>query len=125
MALSRLKSRREFLRVAGRGRKVAMPGLVLQAMARDCRGAPEGEALRVGFTASKKVGNAVHRNRAKRRLRALAEEMLPLYGRPGHDYVLICRGATIERDFGALGRDLRQALERIGGAEIAGGDTSR
>ncbi len=92
-----------------------MPGLVLQALARDSKTAPGAEVLRVGFTASKKVGNAVRRNRAKRRLRALAEEMLPLYGRGGHDYVLICRGATVERDFDALGRDLRRALRRVDG----------
>ncbi len=106
-----------------------MPGLVLQAMARDGAGAIDPEIVRVGFTASKKVGNAVRRNRAKRRLKALAEAMLPLYGAPGHDYVLICRGGTAARDFVALGGDLRRALERVqragaGGAR-RGGETSR
>jgi ribonuclease P protein component len=66
----------------------------------------------VGFTASKKVGGAVARNRAKRRLRALAAEILPVEGRPGRDYVLIARPATVTRAFDDLRADLREALAR-------------
>ncbi len=72
-------------------------------------------APRVGFTASKRVGNAVARNRVKRRLRAVVDEVLPLYAAPGHDYVVIGRRATLERDYEDLKGDLRQALERLGG----------
>lgn len=68
--------------------------------------------MRVGFTASRKVGNAVVRNRAKRRLRAAAR-ILAVEGRPGTDYVLIARGATAERPFSALLEDLEAALVRI------------
>jgi len=67
----------------------------------------------MGFTASRKVGGAVERNRAKRRLRAAAAAILPLSAREGHDYVLIARAATISRPFAELGRDLTTALAAI------------
>jgi ribonuclease P protein component len=67
--------------------------------------------LRVGFTASKKIGNAVTRNRAKRRLRAAASQLLPLLGRGGHDYVLVARGTTVARPFPALLSDITTALK--------------
>ena len=83
-----------------------MPGFVVQARKRG-----EAGAVRVGFTCSKKVGNAVARNRAKRRLREIARLTLPDQGRPGWDYVLIGRrDMTAERDFRALLADLREAL---------------
>lgn len=114
--VERLKRRREFLEVAGRGRKWAAPGLVLQALPR--QGAepaetPAGAGLRYGLTASRKVGGAVARNRARRRLRALAERLLPQVGRGDTDYVLIARAATVERPFAALEQDLKVALERV------------
>ena len=72
--------------------------------------------VRVGFTCSKKLGNAVVRNRAKRRLRAVARELLPAHGRPGWDYALIGRpGATAERPFDALRRDFLFALRKLHG----------
>jgi ribonuclease P protein component len=88
------------------------PGLVLQAA-----GIPPGSsglaAVRVGFTASRKVGNAVRRNRAKRRLRAAAAEVLARDGRPGTDYVLIARAETGERAYAALVGDLEAALHQV------------
>ena len=70
--------------------------------------------MRVGFTCSKKVGNAVARNRAKRRLRAVARAVLPTLGRPGHDYVLIGRReVTGTCPYEALLRDLNYALTRL------------
>ena len=77
--------------------------------------APGVEALRVGYTCSKKLGNAVARNRAKRRLRAAARAVLATAGRPGWDYVLVGRpGATAERNFADLTEDLAaRALERV------------
>lgn len=105
----RLKRRREFLRVAGKGSRGARPGLVLQAL--PATGAP----LRVGFTATKKLGNAVVRNRAKRRLREAARIMLGQQEAPeGWDLVLIGREATGSRKFTQLMGDLRGLLKQLG-----------
>jgi ribonuclease P protein component len=107
-ALSRIKARRDFLRAA-RGKTVAMPGLVLQARARL---SPEGPP-RSGFTVTKKIGNAVARNRARRRLRAAAAAVLPGRAKPGWDYVLIGRAETLTRTFALLISDLEGALKRL------------
>ena len=85
-----------------------MPGFVL--LVRD-RGDGD-EALRVGFTVTKKIGGAVVRNRMKRRLRALARELVPTGGKPGADHVLIGRTGGIERDFGLLREELAKALDK-------------
>lgn len=105
----RLKRRAEFLRVAGAGRKSAQPGLVLQVRPRD-----DAEAARVGFTVTRKVGNAVARNRARRRLREAARLVLHAHPVVGADLVLIGRDATAARPFAALQEDLRRALVRTG-----------
>ena len=67
----------------------------------------------MGFTASRKVGKAVERNRARRRLRAAAAEVLPEKGQPGYDYVVIARQACLRRSYGALLADLSTAVERV------------
>ncbi len=103
-----LKRRAEFLRVAAKGRKAAMPGLVLQALERG-----DGEAVRLGFTVTRKVGNAVIRNRTRRRLREAARLVLRERSIDGVDLVLIGRGATAARDFQALQDDMRRALARL------------
>ncbi len=69
--------------------------------------------MRVGFTVSRKVGNAVVRNRAKRRLRAIVREGLARHGRPGYDYVLIGRRNTASLSYGDLVADLESALSRL------------
>ena len=112
-----LKHRRDFLACA-RARRWAAPGLVLQARRRaDELGADRGDeagGIRVGYTCSKKLGGAVTRNRAKRRLRAAAAEVLSREGVPGWDYVVIGRPeATVERPFAQLVGDLRTALGRV------------
>ena len=112
--LGRLTKRPEYLRVAGGGRKWATPGLVLQMRPRAAaEGDGDAEAVRLGITVSRKVGGAVQRNRARRRLRAVAREALPEVGRPGHDYVLIGRAGTLTRSYAELCADLRTAVERL------------
>ncbi len=117
-ALGRLKTRPEFLHVAAARRKWATPGLVLQVAGRKpiarARGGPvPAEAVRVGYTASRKVGGSVVRNRALRRLRAAAATVLPLHAAAGADYVVIARAGTVRRPFPALLADLEEALRRL------------
>lgn len=113
-AIARLKRRAEFLRVAGKGRKSVTPGLILQAARRSEASLPNMDAARVGFTASRKVGIAVERNRARRRLKAAVERLMPLHAAPGHDYVVVARSGTVRRPFAALLGDLEAALRHLG-----------
>jgi ribonuclease P protein component len=108
-ALLRLKRRSDFLRVAEARRKYAAPGLVLQARRREEADVPAA-AIRVGFTVTRKLGGAVERNRARRRLKSAAEAVMPEAAAPGHDYVVIGRAATRGRPYAALLDDLRAAL---------------
>lgn len=109
--LLRLKTRPEYLRVA-RGRRYAAPGLVLQAK-EQTPGTHHGSQVGVGFTATKKTGNAVARNRIKRRLRAAADQVLPGTAKPGFDYVLVGRAATFDRPWQSLLDDLGLALQMV------------
>ena len=112
-APARLKRRPDFLR-AGRGPRAATPGFVLQGADRD-DGDPR---IRVGVTASRKVGNAVARNRAKRRLREIARLDLGRLGRAGWDYVLVARRETTAAlPFARLRADLARALGALHGNE--------
>jgi ribonuclease P protein component len=108
-APGRLKRRAEFLRAAARGRKAAMPGVVLQAVQREDQG-----PARIGFTVTKKIGNAVIRNRTRRRLKEAARLVLAASAVSGVDLVLIGREATRTRDFAELQADMRRALAKAG-----------
>lgn len=108
--LARLRARRDFL-AAAQGHKYVRHGLVLQAVRRP--DSDQNPQMRYGLTASKKVGHAVARNRARRRLRALAKTHIPTYGQAGFDYVLIARGATLDRPAEALAKDLETALKGV------------
>jgi ribonuclease P protein component len=111
-AVARLKRRPEFLAVAASRRRWVAPGFILQA-ARRPEDSPLPPAPRIGFTASRKVGIAVKRNRARRRLREAAGMVLPKRGFAGFDYVLVARGGTLTRGFAELVADLELALERL------------
>ncbi len=105
----RLTRRAEFLRAAAKGRKAAATGVVVQALPRE-----DGGPARLGFTVTKKVGNAVIRNRTRRRLKEAARFVLAEHPVSGVDLVLIGREATRGRGFAALQDDLRRALARAG-----------
>ncbi len=109
VAMGRLTKRAEFLKVAAARRRWAAPGLVLEALRTDM----DEAGLRVGLTVSRKVGGAVERNRARRRLRALARGVLPYDAKPGFDYVLIGRRATLTRPYDGLVADLKESLRRV------------
>ena len=106
MTISVLTRRADFL-AANRGLRVARPGFVLLARPNG------GEGKRYGITVTKKIGNAVVRNRMKRRFRELLRAALPEHGLADHDHVLIGRDGGVERDFARLGEELKQALARV------------
>ncbi|WP_221792811.1 ribonuclease P protein component [Aquisediminimonas sediminicola] len=103
-----MPKRADFLR-ANSGLRAPMPGFVLLARDRN----DQDQSIRLGLTVTKKIGNAVVRNRMRRRFRALAQSLMPELGRPGHDYVLIGRAGGIERDFDNLEQELRKALRKL------------
>ncbi len=122
--IARLKRRTEFLRVARTRRKWVTPGLILQAAESPAASAAQG-GYRVGYTASRKVGAAVARNRARRRLRAVVDRVLPARARPGTDYVVIARQATVARPFDALVGDMEEALDGLAGKDRGANDRGR
>lgn len=104
MTMSVLTRRADFL-AANRGLRNARPGFVLLTRPND------GQGVRFGITVTKKIGNAVVRNRMKRRFRELLRAALPYHGLPDHDHVLIGREGGVERDFAQMGKELDFALE--------------
>jgi ribonuclease P protein component len=107
VGLTTLTRRADFVAANG-GRRVPTPGFVLLVRNRD-----DGDAaMRFGVTVTRKIGNAIVRNRMKRRLRALGHALLPSHGLAGSDHVLIGRAAGVERDYAALGSELGAALAR-------------
>jgi ribonuclease P protein component len=106
--IRRLTRRPQFL-AAAKGRSEARGAVVVQRLERD----DADPAVGVGFTATRKVGGSVVRNRAKRRLREAARRLLPLLASPGSDYVLIARMGTADRDWTRLLDDVTSALTRL------------
>jgi ribonuclease P protein component len=103
-----LKKRPDFL-AAAKGKSCAVGGVSAQARHR----ADEAPLIRVGFTATRRIGGAVVRNRAKRRLREAARLLAPLHARPGCDYVFIARQGTVARPWARLLDDMKSALIRL------------
>jgi ribonuclease P protein component len=110
LTVERLKRRADFLLVAGSRRKYVTPAFVLQARMRDD---VPGLEVRIGFTATRKIGSAVQRNRARRRLREAARATLPLAATPGSDYVLVARAAALTHPYATIVADLRKALAAL------------
>jgi ribonuclease P protein component len=106
--LATIRKRADFV-AANAGKRATTPGFVL--LVRDRKDADP--AMRIGFTVTKKIGGAVIRNRMKRRLRALARDVVPAKGLAGADHVMIGRAGGIERDFALLRSDLESALDRV------------
>ena len=108
-SLSRLKSRADFLKIQSKGRKWVSHGVILQALPNNL-----GQ-MRMGLTVTKKTEkSAVKRNRIKRRLRAVAADVLPLYAAGSYDYVLIGRALTATRPYETLCNDLKWCLDKMG-----------
>ena len=110
-AIGRLKTRAEFLHVRD-GSRFAAPSLVLQARLRGGE-AEDRHLARFGFTASKGLGGAVVRNRARRRLKEAVRLTGPSHALEGYDYVLIAREGTVQRRFTALIKDLERACAKV------------
>lgn len=106
--IGRITDRPQYLSVASTGRKWVTPGFILQA-----RPGEENRAARIGFTVSKKVGNAVKRSRARRRLKEAARTAFPLNAPDGWDFVLIGRTAAIDYPFEKMKADMRWALAKL------------
>ena len=116
LKIERLTKRPQFL-AAAQGRSVARGAVVVQALQRE-----QGPSTRAGFTATRKIGGAVQRNRAKRRLRHAAQALLPLHGKPGFDYVFIARGGTGSRAWPRLLDDVKTALLSLNSSSGPDGD---
>lgn len=112
-SIERMQRRAEFL-AAAKGASCARGAVVVQALDRSA----EREAVRAGFTATRKIGGAVVRNRAKRRLREAARLTLPLHGRAGFDYVFIARGGTAARPWVRLLDDVKSALISLAANQV-------
>jgi len=108
MKISRLRVRRDFLYVA-QGRKAVRSTVVIQARDGHC----PADEIRAGFTATRKIGNAVVRNRAKRRLKEAVRLLLPLHGEAGNDYVFIARVTTGAKAWPRLLDDVQSALQTL------------
>jgi ribonuclease P protein component len=112
--IERMQSRAEFL-AAAKGASCARGAVVVQALDRSTQRA---QRIRAGFTATRKIGGAVVRNRAKRRLREAARLTLPLHGRAGFDYVFIARGGTAARPWARLLDDVKSALISLAANQV-------
>jgi len=106
--LPSIKNRKDFLKISNQGLSSPQCGLVLQTSINN-----ENNGVRIGITATKKIGNAVIRNRCKRKLKNLANEVLHNYAQKNNDYVLIARNSTYDRGMSLLKKDLIKALKEV------------
>ena len=112
--VGRLKKRSEFINVTANGKKWVTRGFILVANAQREKSKPDLEYLpRVGFTATKKIGNSVVRNKAKRILRAISQEVLTSSNTPAWDYVIIARKTLTTSNYEDLKKDFRWAIKKL------------
>ena len=109
--MDRLRQRADFLAVAN-GARANSPAFVLQSLDRKSLGHDDSGPIRIGFTVTKKNGNAPERNRIRRRLRELVKRLDPVSMQPHHDYVLVGRRDALSRDFTTMLDDLRIAFAK-------------
>ena len=107
--LSSIKNRKDFLKISTKGISSPQVGLILQTIAND----DGNNNIRVGITATKKIGNAVIRNKCKRKLRVVANDILLEYAKENSDYVLVARDSTYDREIRLLKNDLIKALKNV------------
>ncbi len=110
--MNTLKKRADFVRIAKQGEKWVSPGLIIQAKRRPLLLSGDKETARFGFTASKKVGNAIARNKAKRRLRVLVRQFANEVDQ-NLDFVLIARHSTVDYDFAKLTSETKRAFKKL------------
>jgi ribonuclease P protein component len=113
-ALTVLTKRADFVLAAGSGFKCVKPSVIIQLRKRTGKDTAPATAIRVGYTATKTLGNAIIRNRTKRRMRAAAARLVPELGVAGCDYVFIGRASANKGTFEALLTDMRLCLKRLG-----------
>lgn len=113
-ALTVLRKRADFVLAAGSGFKCVKPSVIIQLRKRTDKDIAPASEIRVGFTATKTLGNAVVRNHTKRRMRAAAAKLVPELGIPGCDYVFIGRASVSKGKFDTLLTDMRLCLKRLG-----------
>ncbi|MBI36466.1 MAG: ribonuclease P protein component [Alphaproteobacteria bacterium] len=111
-SIKTLKMRSDFIRIASKKRYWSTPGLTLQ-VSETPRETYDKSVIRIGYTASKKVGNAVKRNRARRRLRETVRKLMPFQAETGNDFVIIARSETVSRPFQDLLSDLELSLKKL------------
>ncbi|HMN38370.1 MAG TPA: ribonuclease P protein component [Hyphomicrobium sp.] len=111
LTLKTIKKRPDFLAVRG-GARASVPCCLMEAKPRAPGGAPL-EGPRFGFTITKKLGNAVARNRIRRRLKAAISQIAPLYAHDGFDYVLVARAAALDKPYAELVDELTRAFKGV------------
>ena len=107
--INKIKSRKDFIRIQRNGKKVVSSCLIVQQL----KSINDENPTRFGFTASKKVGGAVQRNKAKRRMRSLVYELKNIFEEFGHDYVLIARKETVYKKYSKIKNDLLKAVKKL------------